>query len=244
MHKIILHQISKSFGSTSVLDRLFYQFDLRYSYAILGKSGAGKSTLISLLAGTEDADQGQIYWDEQNLISLTPNQRAKFWNTQVGLIFQQANLITELSVLENVMLKSLISGQDRSQAQDQATELLVQVGLDHKLFTAPATLSRGQQQRVAIARALMGQPKVILADEPTASLDAETGVQIIELLMQMHQQYQVGLIIGTHDAQISQAVDVCLELRAGKLAIIAKPDKLNSETLTFNEVVLDEQVVR
>lgn len=240
MHYINLQQVSKSFGITSVLDQLSYQFDLSHSYAILGKSGAGKSTLISLLAGTEAPDTGQIYWGEQNLATLTANQRAKFWNLHVGLIFQQANLIPELSVLENVMLKGLISGASLQIVRAQAQDLLFQVGLEHRLAAAPLTLSRGEQQRVAIARALMGAPKVILADEPTASLDVQTGAQIITLLMQLHKQYQIGLIISTHDAQISQAADVCLQLASGNLEIISKPVKLNPEILTLNKMVSDE----
>ncbi len=223
LNQIVLQQVSKSFWQGpvefKVLDQVSISFSLNHNYALLGRSGSGKSTLIHLLAGTELPDAGQIYWGEQGLGGLNSNQRAKFWNQQVGLVFQQANLIAELTVLENVMLKGLIAGQDRQIVQAQAFELLDQVGLSPKISSAPGYLSRGEQQRVAIVRALMGRPKMVLADEPTASLDAQTGQKIIELLLDLHYRYQVGLIISTHDQQLSQMMDTRLYLESGTLQL-------------------------
>lgn len=215
-----LIQIYKSFKQgdlqVPVLTEINYKFDFSKTYAITGVSGSGKSTLIHLMAATDRPDSGEINWcDQFNVNQLTSAQKEQYWNQQVGLIFQQANLINELTVLENVALKGLISNQ--LNVYSKATELLTILGLQHRLDFFPDRLSRGEQQRVAIARAFMCNVSLILADEPTASLDRENGLNVIKLLLDLVKKYQIGLIISTHDEYVYQQMDVVLAIDDGNL---------------------------
>lgn len=215
-----LAQIYKSFrqgdNKISVLHDLSFDFDFNKTYAITGSSGSGKSTLIHLLAAVDQPDSGQICWDGQfNVNQLTITQKEQYWNQQVGLIFQQANLINELTVLENVTIKGLIGKQ--LDANLKATQLLQSLALGHRLDFFPDMLSRGEQQRVAIARAFMCNSSLILADEPTASLDEVNGINVLKLLINLVQAHQTGLIVSTHDKYVYQQMDCVLVLENGKL---------------------------
>ena len=150
------------------------------------------------MAGTDLPDSGEVSWSGKFVINhLSQSQKAQFWNQKVGFVLQKPNLINELTVLENVALKGLITGQ--LDAYNKAQAILQALGLEQRLNCFPAVLSRGEQQRVAIARALMGNSGLILADEPTASLDRKNGEQVMDLLINLAKQYQLGLIISTHD---------------------------------------------
>lgn len=215
-----LSHIAKSFKQGDyhipVLKDLNYTFDFTKSYAVTGISGSGKSTLIHLLAAVDQPDHGQINWCNQfNVDQLTYSQKEHYWNQQVGLIFQQANLINELTVLENVVIKGLISNQ--IDAYVKATELLKMLGLQHRLNFFPDVLSRGEQQRVAIARAFMCKVALILADEPTASLDQANGFNVIKLLLDLAKKYHVGLILSTHDGYVADKMDYTLRIENGNL---------------------------
>lgn len=200
----------------SVLEDLNFCFNFKQSYAITGVSGAGKSTLIHMLAGTDLPDSGKVNWSDQFIINhLSRTQKALFWNQNIGLVFQKPNLINELNVLENVALKGLIAG--KPDAYDKAQELLQVLGLNHRLNFYPPVLSRGEQQRVAIARALMGNSGLILADEPTASLDRKNGDQVMDLLINLAQAYQLGLIISTHDEYVARKTGHVVNLLDCKL---------------------------
>lgn len=215
-----LNQVCKSFrqgdNSIAVLKDVNFNFDFSKSYAITGVSGSGKSTLMHLLAAVDRPDSGQISWCAQFDVSqLTSQQKEQYWNQQVGLIFQQANLINELTVLENVAIKGLIGRQANADAK--AIELLQTLGLEHRLNFFPDVLSRGEQQRVAIARAIMCNAGLILADEPTASLDQVNGMNVIKLLINLVKSRQIGLIVSTHDEYVSKQMDCVLMLENGKL---------------------------
>lgn len=200
----------------SVLSDLNFTFNFEKTYAIVGSSGSGKSTLIHLLAGTEKPDSGILNWCDKLIINkLNLAQKAVFWNQQVGLIFQQANLINELTALENVVLKGLIGNV--ANAKDKAISLLEQLGLGHRLAFFPDVLSRGEQQRVAIARAIMCNSGLILADEPTASLDRLHGEQVITMLINLARKYQVGLIVSTHDEYVYHQMDQVVQIIDCKL---------------------------
>jgi ABC-type lipoprotein export system ATPase subunit len=215
-----LDQVCKSFtqgdNKITVLQDLNFNFDFTKTYAITGVSGSGKSTLIHLLAAVDQPDSGQISWCGQFDVSqLTSKQKEQYWNQQVGLIFQQANLINELTVLENVAIKGLISNQ--ADVYSKATQLLQTLDLAHRLNFFPDVLSRGEQQRVAIARAVMCNAGLILADEPTASLDQANGINVIKLLIDLVKVHQIGLIVSTHDEYVSKQMDCVLTLENGKL---------------------------
>lgn len=217
---LALSKVCKSFVQGServlVLNDLNFNFDFTKTYAIIGSSGSGKSTLIHLLAGTDQPDSGTVNWCDKLIINkLTASQKAVFWNQQVGLVFQQANLINELTVLENVLLKGLIG--NITNAKDKAVDFLEQLGLGHRLDFFPDVLSRGEQQRVAIARAIMCNSGLILADEPTASLDRLHGEQVIAILISLARKYQIGLIVSTHDEYVYHQMDQVVHIIDCKL---------------------------
>lgn len=213
---IALNHVYKSFGDIHVLTDVNFNFDFKRTYAITGASGAGKSTLMHILAGTQQPDSGTVDWcGELKVNQLSAAQKAPFWNHNLGLIFQQANLINELTVLENVALKGLIGAITQPFAK--AKELLKRVGLAPRENYFPFTLSRGEQQRVAIVRALMCHPRLILADEPTASLDRHNGKQILDLLTNLAREYQIGLIVSAHDHYVCDRLEQVVALTDCKL---------------------------
>jgi len=212
-HFLALHQIDKSFrqgnSSVAVLKNLNFNFDFNQSYAITGPSGCGKSTLMHLMAGADLPDHGEVDWCGNFKINqLTSVAKSFFWNQKIGLVFQQPGLINELTVLENVALKGLISRQ--SDAFKKATIWLQELGLEDRLNFFPNLLSRGEQQRVAIARAMMCNVQLILADEPTASLDQANGEQVVSLLINLAKKYNMGLIVSTHDEYVYQKMNQVL----------------------------------
>lgn len=200
-----------------VLRALSVTFEQGKTYAIMGVSGSGKSTLLQLLAGLDVPCKGTICWNDTNINQMTAVQRATFFNQSIGLLFQFPYLIKELSVIENVMLPGLISGQKHEIAYKQAHDLLVTMELSDKLHAKPGSLSGGQQQRVALARALFNTPCFLLADEPTANLDAHTSSKMIELLLQLNKKRNMGIIISTHDTALALLMDVVYELQDGHL---------------------------
>lgn len=226
MKQLTLTNIYKSFLQSNVkidvLIDLNFSFDLNKNYAITGASGVGKSTLLQILAGISLPDQGAVCWHNQLMINqLTEAQKGAFWNSQVGFVFQQPNLINELTVLENVLIKGLIARQYGSaSSQDclqQATALLNEMGLGARLNFYPSLLSRGEQQRVAIARALMSNASLILADEPTAALDRVNSTQVLDLLINLSKSQNIGLIMTTHDLAVASKMDYELALLDCKL---------------------------
>ena len=222
MKSLLVEHVYKHFqqGSANipVLTDLSFEFDLHKSYAIIGASGTGKSTLLYLLGGVESPDRGAIVLNGVTQIhQLKAAAREKFWNHSIGFIFQQPCLIDELTVLENVMLKGLISGQP--EAARKAQMFLSSLGLENRLHFYPINLSKGEQQRVSIARAMMCEVELIIADEPTASLDQETGLQVINQLVFLARQRNIGLIVSTHDEYVSNLLDVQLELLSGMLVV-------------------------
>jgi len=176
--------------------------------AIVGPSGSGKSTLLSLLGLLDAPDEGSIDVDGSELGSLSAKQRTEFRARQVGFIFQQFNLIPNLSALENVMLALEYAGWPKAERASRAEEMLALVGLDgSKLDRRPSRLSGGEQQRVAIARAFAAKPPLILADEPTGSLDRATGQKIVELLRQAATSQHATVLVVTHDDRVAAQAD-------------------------------------
>jgi ABC-type lipoprotein export system ATPase subunit len=185
--------------------------------ALRGASGAGKSTLLHLLGGVDVPDRGEIWFEGQNLGTLSPWALARWRNRKVGFIFQAYHLLPELDALENVCLPARIARVPAVEAEARGRELLRRVGLGERLDHKPAELSGGEQQRVAIARALINQPDLVLADEPTGNLDSHTGQEIIELLCALRVERQATLLVATHDARVAARAPRILELADGQI---------------------------
>lgn len=189
--------------------------------AVLGSSGSGKSTLLHLLGGLDRPNAGSVTFDGQSVYSLHGAARDRYRNRHVGFVFQFYHLLPEMNVLENVLLAAMIGYSTlgwlgvRSEMRRRAVNLLERLGLSHRLRHRPAKLSGGERQRVAIARALINQPDVLLADEPTGNLDAETGGQILDVLKEFHLAGQT-IVMVTHDQRIAQIADRTLTLQRGR----------------------------
>jgi ABC-type lipoprotein export system ATPase subunit len=186
--------------------------------ALRGASGAGKSTLLHLLGGLDLPNQGEVLFDNINLLQLSSGSLAQLRNRRVGFVFQAYHLLPELSAIENVTLPARMNRQPAGPAEQRALELLDRVGLSQRVQHRPYELSGGEQQRVAIARSLVNNPDLILADEPTGNLDSHTGQEIIDLLYALGTERQSTLVIATHDAKIAARAPRVMELADGQLA--------------------------
>ena len=216
-----LQNIEKSFlgghKELVVLHNVSQQFEAGTSYALIGASGSGKTTLLHILAGFEPTCQGTIEWGGTTLAKMSDEKKEAFMAKYLGFIFQFHYLINELTVLENVLVGSIIRGEASERARTRALALLERVGLTEKMDAHPQTLSGGQQQRVAVVRALLGQPAFLLADEPTGNLDHATGQEIIDLCQEYQREEGMGMVIATHDPQVYNRMDVVLRVQDGGL---------------------------
>ena len=187
------------------------------SLAILGASGSGKSTLLGLLAGLDVPTHGSVMLDNNNLFELDEDQRARLRGKLAGFVFQSFQLLPALSALENVMLPLELQAMPNSRAL--AEDALQQVGLGSRMTHLPKHLSGGEQQRVALARAFVTKPKILFADEPTGNLDAATGAQVIELMLELNRSQGTTLILVTHDEALAKRCDRQLRLSAGRVLL-------------------------
>jgi lipoprotein-releasing system ATP-binding protein len=186
--------------------------------AILGKSGAGKSTFLHLLGTLEEPSEGKVFYRGKDLFALKETDLAFFRNQKVGFVFQFHYLMLEFTALENAMMPGLIGGLGKKESRLRAEELLDEVGLRDRLDHKPGQLSGGEQQRVAIARALLMRPELLLTDEMTGNLDAETGQQVMDLIGRLHQKYQMGIVSVTHDENLANLYPTQYRLVQGKLS--------------------------
>ncbi|MYF39231.1 MAG: ABC transporter ATP-binding protein, partial [Rhodothermaceae bacterium] len=193
--------------------------------AIIGDSGTGKSTLLHLLGALDRPDKGKVCYDGQDIFEQSDDALSRWRNTSVGFVFQFHHLLPEFSALENVAMPALIAGQGRAQAQSRAETLLEQLGLGMRLGHRPAELSGGEQQRVAVARALMNRPALVLADEPSGSLDTKTAEALHEELLKLSRTHDQAFIIATHNPTLSGLCDRVLLLEDGQLWAQPKPQK-------------------
>ena len=187
--------------------------------AIVGPSGCGKTTLLNLLGALDRPTSGSIRIDDLDIAQLSEADAAAFRNHRLGFVFQQHHLLPQLNVLENVLVPRLSGDWDEPAAatQERATELLVKVGLQDRLHHLPWQLSGGEKLRTAVARALINQPKLILADEPTGSLDPASTDQVADLLLELNRDQGVTLLVVTHNHVLAERMSQTLELRQGKL---------------------------
>ena len=180
--------------------------------AVVGESGVGKSTLLHVLGALDHPTSGKIYYALGDETAL-----CQFRNREIGFVFQFHYLLPDFSALENVMFPALIQGIDRAQAQHEAEQLLTLVGLKERMSHRPGKLSGGEQQRVAVARAVILKPKLVLADEPTGSLDLRIGEEVQNLLFRLNEENHIALIVATHNRQFAEKIGRCVELTAGAL---------------------------
>ncbi len=191
--------------------------------AIVGRSGSGKSTLLNLLAGLDVPSAGEIWIGDECVSRQSDRARTLFRRSHIGFVFQFFNLIPTLTVLENVLLTAELSGWSSTRARAQAELLLDRVGLADRSAVFPDKLSGGEQQRIAIARALCADPEIILADEPTGNLDADTGALVLSLLVDLSRERNKTLIMVTHSAEIAALADRILRLDHGRLVQLDQP---------------------
>jgi len=184
--------------------------------AVVGASGSGKSTLLALLAGLDTPTSGTVELDGHNIFNLDEDKRAELRGRMLGFVFQSFQLLPALSALENVMLPLELA--DRPDAEDLARQILVRVGLGERLDHYPKHLSGGEQQRVALARAFVVRPKLLLADEPTGSLDAQSGAAVIALLFELNREFGTTLVLVTHDEALAARCARVIRLVAGRIA--------------------------
>ncbi len=200
-----------------VLKGVDFQVKAGERLAVVGRSGSGKSTLLHVLAGLDDADEGTVHVGEVNLTAASQAERAKIRNAHMGFVYQFHHLLPEFSALENVLMPLRLGGVGADAAERQARELLVAVGLEQRLEHRPSALSGGERQRVAVARALIGEPLVVLADEPTGNLDWENAEQVIELMCRLNEERGVSFVIVTHDKTTLNGMHRVLELVDGAI---------------------------
>ena len=211
-----LHKtVTDSTGALEILRDIHFSLQPRQTAAIVGASGSGKSTLLSMLAGLDTPTQGTVRLQGQDIFALDEDARAGLRGQKMGFVFQSFQLLPNLTALENVMLPLELAGV-RS-ARQQASEMLQRVGLGQRLGHYPKWLSGGEQQRVALARAFVVQPAVLLADEPTGSLDFATGAAVMALMLSLNRELGTTLVLVTHDREIAAQCERTLTIEAGRL---------------------------
>ena len=220
-------QVESGGQPLGILHEINFSVKAGESLAILGASGSGKSTLLGLLAGLDTPSSGSVYLDGHDLSTLDEDGRAHLRGRLAGFVFQSFQLLPALSALENVMLPLELHAASNPPAinnhstgiQERASQALQKVGLAARVTHLPKQLSGGEQQRVAIARAFVGQPKILFADEPTGNLDAITGAQIIELMLELNRAHGTTLILVTHDEALARRCSRQIHLAAGRTVI-------------------------
>lgn len=207
--------VNDSTGTLQILRDIQFSLQPQETAAIVGASGSGKSTLLSMLAGLDTPSAGTVLLQGQDMFALSEDARAALRGQKIGFVFQSFQLLANLTALENVMLPLELSGV--RQARQLATEMLQRVGLGQRLAHYPKLLSGGEQQRVALARAFVVKPAVLLADEPTGSLDFATGAAVMQLMFELNREQGTTLVLVTHDRNIAAQCQRTLTIEAGRL---------------------------
>ena len=212
---IKVKNIWKSFGELEVLKGVNLQVEKGEIVAIIGKSGAGKTTLLQIIGTLDRPTQGQVIIDGTDVFAMKDKDLAAFRNQHIGFIFQFHQLLPEFTALENVCIPAMIAREKESEYKARATQLLTDLGLGDRLHHKPNALSGGEKQRVAAARALMMHPDIILADEPTGSLDTQNKKELSELLLKLRKEYGQTILLVTHDKELAGIADRIIEIKDG-----------------------------
>ncbi len=215
----VFKSVTDSTGTLTILRDIHFSLSARETAAIVGASGSGKSTLLSIIAGLDTPTQGTVRLAGQDIFAISEDDRAALRAQKVGFVFQSFQLMGNLTALENVMLPLELSGARSARAM--ATEMLGRVGLGERLGHYPKVLSGGEQQRVALARAFVVQPAVLLADEPTGSLDFATGETVMSLMFDLNRELGTTLVLVTHDRAIAARCERRITIEAGQIQTAA-----------------------
>tara|TARA_Y100001936_G_scaffold56376_1_gene55251 strand:+ start:414 stop:1121 length:708 start_codon:yes stop_codon:yes gene_type:complete len=226
---IKLNKVSKVFKvgeeNFTALHEVSLEIESGAFMSFVGPSGSGKTTLLNLIGGLDVPTSGDIYFKESGLSSMSRQQMAQYRRENIGFIFQTYNLLPVYSVYENVLFPLLLKGSKEKNVRDRVMDIVEKVGLSDQSKKRPSQLSGGQCQRVAIARALVKDPTLILADEPTANLDTENSLQILELMRELNRQYKAAVVFSTHDEKVTRFIRREVKLEDGR--VLADKNNLN-----------------
>ena len=219
---IYIEGIKKSFGNLQVLKGIDLHINKGEVVSIVGPSGAGKTTLLHIIGSLERPDEGSVKIDGIDINSLKGNEISDFRNKKIGFVFQFHQLLPEFTALENIMIPALIAGKSKKEAKAKAMELLSFMSIEERASHKPAELSGGEKQRVAVARDLVNDPAVILADEPSGSLDSKNKAELHKLFFDLRDKYGQTFVIVTHDETLAQLTDRTIHMKDGMLGDISE----------------------
>ncbi|MBU3934840.1 ABC transporter ATP-binding protein [Patescibacteria group bacterium] len=210
-----IHQLGKM--ELSVLNGVSMEIKIGSFVTIMGPSGSGKSTLMYLIGLLDIPTKGKVYLEGKDVSGFSENMLAKIRGQKIGFVFQQFNLLPNLTALENVIMPMVFQGMSEDKRQERAKKLLASFGMEKRSHHKPAELSGGEQQRVAIARSLANDPEIIVADEPTGNLDSSTGKIIMDALVKLHKEQKKTIIVVTHDPTIARYSENVINIRDGQI---------------------------
>ncbi len=207
--------IYKKYGSLEVLKGIDLTINTGEVVSIVGASGAGKSTLLHILGTLDNADKGDVLFDDKNISRMNGTELARFRNRHIGFIFQFHNLLPEFTALENASLPGFLAGRPEVEVTERAAELLSMLNLSHRMHHKPSEMSGGEQQRTAVARALINSPRVIFADEPSGNLDSKNAQELHEIFFRLREEFNQTFVIVTHNEHLATMADRTLVMKDG-----------------------------